>query len=313
MKFSIIVPVYNTEKYVLRCLESIAKQTYENYEVIIINDGSYDNSLKLIKNYIKDKVKFEVITQNNAGLSVARNNGIKKVTGDYILFVDSDDYLELDLLNNLNSKLKEKSVDVLKYNLKIITPNKKTVNKSYSFTNLKFDEAINLLLQDKYWEPAWLYCFKTSFWQKYNFNFTPGKLHEDFGLIPLVLMAAESISSYDFIGYNYVLRENSITNNITREKAWQKFNDTLYFYRTNLSIIDNCYNIDIDTKKFLKSFYANGIINRAKDLNYQDVKKSLKIMKTIGVFDNLIADSIKHKLKKVIYKSFPNLLIRGQK
>ena len=92
IKYSIVVPVYNTEKYIRKCLDSIKNQTYTNYEVIIINDGSTDNSLEIINEYTKNK-KFKVYTTKNKGLSEARNNGVKHCTGDYILFIDSDDFV----------------------------------------------------------------------------------------------------------------------------------------------------------------------------------------------------------------------------
>ena len=96
-KFSIIVPVYNVENYVDKCIKSILNQTYKNYEVIIINDGSTDNSLNIINKY-KNNKKIKIITQKNKGLSNARNNGMKMATGDYLLFIDSDDYIEDKLL-----------------------------------------------------------------------------------------------------------------------------------------------------------------------------------------------------------------------
>ena len=92
-KFSIIVPVYNTEKYLKRCLDSIKSQSFKDYEVIIVNDGSTDNSSDIISKY-----PYKIINQENLGLSRARNNGVKEASGDYLIFLDSDDYIEKDLL-----------------------------------------------------------------------------------------------------------------------------------------------------------------------------------------------------------------------
>ena len=93
MKFSIVIPVYNVEGYIEKCLNSIKIQTYSNFEVIIVNDGSPDNSEKKIKTFLKDK-RFKYYKKENGGLSDARNYGIKYTTGDYLLFVDSDDYID---------------------------------------------------------------------------------------------------------------------------------------------------------------------------------------------------------------------------
>lgn len=92
-KISIIVPVYNVEKYLKVCLDSIKNQTYNNFEVIMINDGSTDKSKKICEEYTKD-ARFILINQNNQGLSGARNTGLKNITGEYVLFIDSDDWIE---------------------------------------------------------------------------------------------------------------------------------------------------------------------------------------------------------------------------
>ena len=96
MKFSIIVPVYNVEKYLKRCLDSIQNQTYDNFEVIIVNDGSPDHSQEIIDEYVKHDDRFLSYQKENGGLSDARNYGVKYATGDYLLFVDSDDYVSSD-------------------------------------------------------------------------------------------------------------------------------------------------------------------------------------------------------------------------
>ena len=102
MKFSIVVPVYNVEKYINKALDSILNQTYNNFEVIIVNDGSTDNSQKIIDKYTKLDKRFKSYKKENGGLSSTRNFGIKYTTGDYLLFIDSDDYIEKDYLEQAN-------------------------------------------------------------------------------------------------------------------------------------------------------------------------------------------------------------------
>ena len=96
LKISVIVPVYNVEKYLKQCLDSIVNQTYKNLEIIIVNDGTKDNSMKIVEEYLQDK-RIKVINKENGGLSSARNIGIKEATGDYISFIDSDDYISLNM------------------------------------------------------------------------------------------------------------------------------------------------------------------------------------------------------------------------
>ena len=112
-KISIIIPVYNTSKYLKKCLDSVINQTYKNYNVIIVNDGSTDNSLDIIKEYMKKSSSIILINQKNMGLSMARNNAVKKVESDYFLFLDSDDYLDINALKILNENLDNE--DLLRY------------------------------------------------------------------------------------------------------------------------------------------------------------------------------------------------------
>ncbi len=115
MKYSIIVPVYNVEKYVVECLESIARQTYKDWECIVVDDGSTDNSLQLCQKIAERDSRFILLKQNNLGVSAARNNAIEKVSGDYILFVDSDDYIADNLLEKIEVKLSKEKYDVVLY------------------------------------------------------------------------------------------------------------------------------------------------------------------------------------------------------
>lgn len=101
-KFSIIIPMYNVEKYIKKCINSCLNQTYKNYEVIIVDDQSSDNSLNIAKSMCKDVSFVKILKQKNSGVSVARNKGLLKSKGDYVLFVDGDDWLEYDALAKLN-------------------------------------------------------------------------------------------------------------------------------------------------------------------------------------------------------------------
>ena len=113
-KISIIVPVYNNYNFLDKCLDSIINQTYKNIEIILINDGSTDNSLKKLKKYAKVDSRIILINKKNEGVSKARNDGIKISTGKYITFVDSDDYLECDAIEKIYIALIKNKVEELK-------------------------------------------------------------------------------------------------------------------------------------------------------------------------------------------------------
>ena len=106
-KFSIIIPVYNVEKYIKKCLDSVFSQSYKDYEVIVVNDGSTDKSMDIAKEY-----NVKIINQKNAGLSITRNNGLQIANGEYISFIDSDDWVDLDFLEKLYNTAKKYDADI---------------------------------------------------------------------------------------------------------------------------------------------------------------------------------------------------------
>ena len=116
---SIIVPVYNSEKYLDECLKSIQKQSYRNFEVICVDDGSTDNSANIVNEYIKTDTRFQLFTQSNSGVSAARNLGLSKVSGEFICFVDSDDIIDNLFLENLINLAKDGSFAVCSYSRNI--------------------------------------------------------------------------------------------------------------------------------------------------------------------------------------------------
>ena len=197
-KFSIIVPVYNTEKYLKRCLDSIKSQTFKDYEVIIVNDGSTDNSSDIISKY-----PYKVINQENLGLSMARNNGVKASIGDYLIFLDSDDYIEKDLLKEINNSLSN-SPDLVRYQIKDVFDNEDNINyEETPFDNKNGVDAFKFITNYHFVENAWAYAIKREFYLKEKFSFKKGTYHEDFGLMPLVIIKSKVVNSIDYVGYCY--------------------------------------------------------------------------------------------------------------
>ena len=112
-KVSVIIPVYNTSKYLNQCLESIQNQTFTDFEAICINDGSTDSSLEILKEFASKDDRFIIINKKNEGQGIARNLGIQQANGEYIIFIDSDDWLETEGLEKAYKKIKEDSADIL--------------------------------------------------------------------------------------------------------------------------------------------------------------------------------------------------------
>ena len=135
MKVSVIVPVYNVEKYLRKCLASLVNQDFEDYEIIIVNDGSPDNSQEIIDEYTKKYKFIRSFTKENGGLSSARNYGIDKARGDYIAFVDSDDYVDVAFLKELYEAITKDGSDIAVCEFSYVYPNGNMVRSYSNSTN----------------------------------------------------------------------------------------------------------------------------------------------------------------------------------
>lgn len=210
---SIIVPVYNTEKYLNKCVDSILSQTYTNLEIILVNDGSSDNSPKICDDYANKDSRVKVVHKENGGLSDARNAGLDVASGDYITFIDSDDYIESESIELLLNALKENKVQISLMHANI-------VNSDYSIRNTQTDNSKKVKVVtaleyckgvcEKYLSES--VCDKL--FDKNLFNgrrFEKGRLNEDFYLLSQLLVEGVSIANLEYAGYNYYHREGSIT------------------------------------------------------------------------------------------------------
>lgn len=308
-KISVIVPVYNTEKYLSKCLESLINQTYKDFEIIVINDGSTDNSDKIIDEYIKiygEKIK--CINKPNGGLSSARNYGIDNATGDYILFVDSDDYIDEKLLKNLLSYM-EKNIELIKFKLIKVDQEYNELEKINGpvFEEITGEEGFNLLVfNDILLEPACIYLYKKTLFDKNNFKFLENTYHEDFGLIPIVLLNAKSMLSIDFYGYYYVQANNSITRNEDYYKTVKRANDLLLHYDNMLKQIAKI-SLTQDTIKNIKQYYSNSILEAAKGLKKEEQNEYILEIKKRKLIKNIRTKNVRSFIKKVLLKIIYNM------
>lgn len=310
-KFSLIIPAYNVEKYIKKCLDSVLNQTYNNYEIIIINDGSTDNTSKILESYKSDK-KIKIINQENKGLSNARNTGVSNAKGDYILFIDSDDFIEKELLEILNKTIKDE--DLVRFQIRILDETNKIIKeyKEETFNNLNGIEAFNKLSKYNLVELAVCYAYKKDTFLKNNYKFEEKTYHEDFGLIPYIIISSKKVTSINYIGYNYLQRKNSIMNNTDYEKEIKKSNDVLKHYK---NLIKWSQNIEGDLTIY-KSFIANSVILKSLNLKEKDYKNYIKKLKEYKVYDDLLTNNKENKIKKILIKISPKLyykIIRGLK
>lgn len=295
-KFSIIIPVYNVEKYLKKCLDSVFNQTYKEYEVIVVNDGTKDNSMDIVKDY-----NVKVINQKNQGLSAARNAGVKVATGDYLIFLDSDDYWEKELLKELSKSLKN-NPDLVRFQINEVYEDGRVIPyQEESFTNLSGPDSFKKIVKYHFVENAWCYAISKKYYLENKFEFKTGTIHEDFGLIPLIIMKAKRVNSINYLGYNYLQRQGSIMSNKNYEKTKKKVADMYLHYNY---LIEEINKLDVDTTIF-KSFIANSLILKITELNHKDYKVYLNKLKKEKVFDNLLTDTTSRKVKKVLLTLSP--------
>ncbi len=300
MKFSIIVPVYNVEKYLDKCLKSILNQTYDNYEVVIVNDGSPDDSQNIIDKYVKNDKRFIGYKKGNGGLSSARNYGLEKITGDYILFVDSDDYLENELLEKLNLSLTKNKVDLIRFECNVVDEKGNILFKpsSSSYTNTDVEKVINELVAKEYFEPVWSYCYSSSFFKKNKFKFEIGRIHEDYGIMLLILYYANNITALNYYGYNYVQRENSIMSDKNYEKIKKSTQDYIDLYINDYKILSKeKTNIK---KKVLLTYGAECVIFASRMLKDTDFVNYTKKIKEEKIVNKIYPYNIKKIIKRLV-------------
>ena len=224
--------LYNTEKYIKKCIESIINQTYKDIEIIIVNDGSEDSSEKIIESYIDKNVNIIYLKKENGGLSDARNYGLKRATGDYICFVDSDDYLDTKLFENLENYI-SLDYDLIKYKMIEVDEKYKEIKKieGPTFEEKNGEEAFNTLYaKDIMLQPACLYLYKRQFLQENKFEYPVGKFHEDFARTVLIMLKAKKVASTNVFGYYYYQSQSSITRENDEKKKLKKALDMLEHY-----------------------------------------------------------------------------------
>lgn len=222
--FSLILPIYNVEKYLKIALQSLKNQTFEDFEAICVNDGSLDNSLAILEEFAKEDSRFKIINQENQGQGVARNNGLKLAKGEYILFLDPDDFFNLNHLEKINEAFKNFNSDIVQFNY--VTCEDDTGNdieffkyqevilKHYNYTltsntPYKWSDVSNNKLPSKV-TCVWDKAYKREFLINNNIKCGSNKVAED--IIPSIasVLKAQSIVYLDDVYYHYRLRCTSI-------------------------------------------------------------------------------------------------------
>ena len=296
---SIIITAYNAEKTIERCLNSILENDYSDYEIILVNDGSKDNTEKVVELFASDKIKY--FSKKNTGVADSRNYALDKAKGDYITFVDSDDYVSNNYFKGLEKYLSE-GIEIIKRKAVIIDEknNLKTKIQGPAFEEMSGEKGFNTLcFKDIYLDTLWSYTIKRSLFEDNNFRFETNYFHEDFGLLPLLILKAKSMVSLDDYVYNYVQTDGSIMREKNEAKTVKKAKDALFHYDNILKQIEN-YNISQTTKENVRIYCTNSILLKVRELEGKNQKEYIKELKKRKIYKNIKPRNIKQIIKRIL-------------
>lgn len=261
MKLSIIVPVYNVEAYLPECLESCVRQdmTPIEYEIIVVNDGSQDNSSRIISDYSRKYSNIIVVNKENGGLSSARNTGIKRARGEYLWFVDSDDWIEENCLCSLQAKL-DTTADIVTLNAILhIGETEKRIIRDLSPSQLYAGKEIYRKSYIFPYSGAPFYVIRKDFLLANDLFFHEGIYYEDLLFTSEMLCLAKSCAVHDKPCYYYRIRENSIT---TSEISEKKIRDMLLVMDTQYAWLQSCPSVAPEVMADAVCKTANAIVRK---------------------------------------------------
>ena len=318
---SVIVPVYKTEKYIHRCVKSILRQTYKNLEIILVDDGSPDKCGEICDEYQELDSRVKVIHQENAGISVARNKGIDVAKGEYIAFVDSDDYIALDMVEVLYSKIDDSdyvscgflrcdSEEKIEY--LFLTTEEIELTGEEALLQHYTGENARMKISCVY---AWGKLYKKELWK--DLRFSEGVLFEDIYLMPYMHLKCQKVKFIPYAGYYYRYEPNSITNTVDPSICKKAFVDSFTiwdnhadFYREHameqLVIAVECLKIDKIITQSISDTIPEGMDEFAKKVLNESVKKALKgtisLQQKLRYVLFLVLGKKKYKLLRKIVK-----------
>ena len=305
---SVIVPVYNVEKYLKRCLESILVQSWNDYEIILVDDGSTDSSAQICDLYAEKYKMIRVIHKENKGLSDTRNRGIEKASGEYVYFPDSDDWLEPNTFSELSDVIEELTYDIISFNREFVTSEEdKLISAKSRIQKLSGKQALlEMLNQGDVTGFANDKIYRKKLFLDNDIEFPVGKYYEDLGTNYKLFLKATKVYVTNQKYYHYL-----ITNPDSITQSWneQKLQDMFGFYR-------EIYYSPLVREKFeeleieiLQAYYIKGLIHILSSLyksnisaQYSDIEKDIKqeiVKNSLGVTKLL---NQPNKIKYLLYK-----------
>lgn len=274
-KLSVIVPVYKVEKYIHKCVDSILNQTFTDFELILVDDGSPDNCGRICDEYAKKDSRVRVIHQENGGLSAARNTGIQNAKAEFITFVDSDDYIDADMYEYMLQYMKANNLDLLCSDTKQVRGDKVKINYLFDGDMLfDHDEGLEDILVGKIDNAAWNKVYKTEIVKQHGYP--ERRIYEDVATTYKYFSHCERTGYARKAFYNY-RKDNSgsiVANSFNSKARYDCFlgykERYEYAVKNNLPYVNICADLAVSTGlSTLTAFYANG--ERQKSERYRDV------------------------------------------
>lgn len=335
-EISIIIPVYNAERYLNKCINSILNQNFRNFELILVNDGSLDNSGNICEYYSQKDSRIKVFHQDNQGVSKARNLGLKYATGNYIHFIDSDDWIEKNFFSTYFNNL-EKDVDIVFVGCKIENKDCTITINLQDYIYNKKEIAIPQLYQKGLLGVTWNKLFKNKIIQTYNIRFNPQLNSFEDELFTLEYCRfINKIQTLSYTGYHYMMYNNtsslskrilSIEENlliasmlqkvgleISNEELYQEYINENYTLHLHNSLIEHVYEkknpIKISTnnkKDYIKLAYK--LFNKYKYCKMILGSKRSIMLRFVFLINNYYWNNLLFKLYILILKAYKIILL----
>lgn len=300
---SIVVPIYNVERELDRCMRSLLQQTYTNIEIIMVDDGSPDLCPQMCDDYAKLDSRVKVIHKCNGGLSDSRNVGLRYATGEFIMYIDSDDYIELDSCERLINEVRpdvDFVVGVIKEvrEQQISYQRRSTIKVGKVYNSKEF--IIESIKANEFYAPAVMNLYRREFLINNNLFFKEGILFEDHQMLPRLYLAAKKIVYIDYAFYNYIIRSGSI---MTSGASEEKVKMSLDIYREWFENIH--YINDKSLQKYMygiliRYYLSNARVRKIKGWNIEGFNVVFLLRNALN---------FKEMIKIMAFTLFPNFYL----
>lgn len=304
-KISIIVPVYKVEEELERCVQSLVNQTYKNIEIILVDDGSPDRCPKLCDQYALEDNRIYVVHKKNGGLSDARNAGLERATGEYVLYVDSDDYIDVDACERFMSATDVQDVDIVVGNAIMEKSDGcemmvHTATPTGTIYGAK-EFIIRAISSYQWYAPAWLNMYRREYLLDNNLFFKKGIYFEDVQMLPRVFLPAKKIACMEGTFYHYIIRDNSI---MTSKKDIKKQSDSIQNLREWKEQFDHVQ--DAELRKILYGMLVKCYLHECRV--YGITKWEIDGVDFKFVVNNSL--NFKEKIKGLLFALLPKCYVR---